>query len=515
MVLIACLIPAVMNAQAFMRYHMKDGSYNGFYTNCIDSIKHKKQKGNTESLIYTSDSCYHILISDINNITFEKASIEQNKINGYRIYNIVRPDESFKRIYADNRSISMLSRTGEFAANDTIVLKSAYNQLNLIICTNEEGEIIRLFNNEQIYFIDYETTEDAYIFNEETNGFSIKMTSKVQTKEENIFFQHLQEILKALYEKDSQFKTWSSMAQQHIEFFLHALNEIQTNQDLENAIIITEPTFQEDDEASVMASIEGIQGSPGHDAFILYVITVIKKGDEATKKIENKKSKQAEIYKRYYGRKYDINVSALPPNPEDVTTKTAILQGELHTTEIKRRGKAYFLLSSEKNDKKELTATEEQTDLEIFHLIANATGLTHNTRYNYSVIYKCNIYGLEFAYTSEDESFQTNIDLSGTWTLNIDGNEKARTLTLTEGGSVIETEDVDESFNGGSWVVQGNECTIRKMAVFGNTYVTFVLEGTFEGDNPTTITGSKYNENVNSVTGIPHKTNPIPFIMTK
>lgn len=65
MVVIVCLIPVVMNAQVFMRYHMKDGSYNGFYTNSIDSIKHATENGEIVQKVYIGENIKIIPVNDI------------------------------------------------------------------------------------------------------------------------------------------------------------------------------------------------------------------------------------------------------------------------------------------------------------------------------------------------------------------------------------------------------------------------------------------------------------------
>lgn len=610
LLLIALVMANTISAQKFIRYQMNDNTYNGFYTASIDSIKYVYENSGVETITYIDDLCYHIPITKIDSITFEGASTEKNEFDGYRIYEVSRPDEVFKKIYVDNRSVVMMSQTGEFSKNDTILIASTYNQFKYLICTDENGAIVRIFDEEELYFIDYGKNENIDIFTSNENIYSTQLTIPQETGI-YAFCQQLKEILTAINKKHMPLKGWSKAAKYSTEFILTLLQKAQKESIVKDKVLIIDETLKEEDEPGVIASTEEIQGSPSKDAFILYIVTVIKEGDETSKKLKEKnpKEKQVEAYRKYYNKKYDIKLSALPPDSKSITQTSAQLTGELYTTETTRRGKAYFLLSSENDKGKEIAATEESIKNNSYTLTAKADGLTANKEYIYTVTYKCKVQGLEFTYTSEKQSFKTlpleptattgeatnvkqesatvectyqnvpqgavcgvefwgrneqarkqstpsttdgsqsislfglrvstnysyrayleykgniyygpiksfttkPVDLSGTWTLNINEYGKARTLTLTEEGGVIESTEVSESFNGGIWTVQGNTCTISKTIVLGTAYVTFTLKGEFEGSDPNRITGIKYNENYNEVVG--SVTGPsTSFIMTR
>ena len=788
----------IMTAQKFMRYHMNDKSFNGFYTESIDSITYCVENGKIVSQTRIDDLVYNIVTEKVDSVIFEKSNIGRCETEGYRLYEINDANIPFNKIYSDNRSVMMASNAGTFAANDTILLASAFYRFEYLICTDEEGNIASVFDGEQLYFIHYNgKDEGSDVFNAAGESISLNLEQEESDVERGnkvrIFCSNVQRLLNAFEENNVEINGWSKIAKQSIAFFLNTIIRIQDNAELKDEILITDNCFEKDDEIGVTASLEEISGSPGDDAFILYIVTVKKKGEEAKKKLQEKnpKSKQAEAYKNYYGKKYGINLIALPPEIEEVQTNVT-LKGELHTTEITKRGKTYFLLSpaDESDKEKEIPAITENTEgKDDYILTATEKELKPDTEYTYFVIYKCKVNNLEFTYKSDKQTFKTGsptcstgecsnigvetatvkctyenvpqnatcgvalssnygtlnittdnkdgerdinlpnlkpstaysyyayieydgktvkgdvksfttltpacstgeyvyigvetatvrciyenvpqsavcgvalssdygmlnfttdnrdgehginlsnlkpstaysyyayieydgktvkgdvksfttltpacstgecvnvtdktatvrctyenvpqsatcgivlssdegtlnfatdykdgeydirlpnlkpstaysyyayigydgktikgnvqsfttkpVDLSGTWTLNIDGEDKVRTLILTEGGGVIETEDVNESFNGGSWTVQKNECSIRKTVVFGGsvtTYVTCVLDGTFDSGNLNTITGVKYNENVNSVTGIPHQTEPIPFVMNR
>lgn len=601
MVLIACLIPAVMNAQAFMRYHMKDGSYNGFYTNYIDSIKHVTENGEIVQKVYCGELVKTIPTNDIVDISFESATLNNGNAGEYKIGEF-EGNDNFKKAYVDNRASLIASKTGDFFANDTILLASAYNDFKCLLFTDENGRITRYFDGNNYLIFDNE--DDFFIVEPSTVSYSNSKNTRAPIKA----------IWNAIYKVLTNKKVKAG-----IDAFEMGHSYFAQNMEL----ISNNPEFRT--QRLWAASLSMISSLIDPLSYLSSVLVWANDGNETLQFIDDfyggvgssyrellnemyPNTETMEKYKQFYQDKYGINIFALPAT--NVQATSAILKGTISSADKLKKGNVYFKIWPMGSEfVKEIQVTPVEIVNNQYEVNAQATQLTPGTWYVYNLVYNCTVDGLHFTYSSEPKDFTTltptvitgdaenvtsssamvhceykdcdegicavaysaelngggteegmtvaqgdgqqsisltglhpnttytyqavvqygeksfygesktfttdPISLAGTWTLNIDGNEKARTLTLTEGGSVIETEDVDESFNGGSWVVQGNECTIRKMAVFGNTYVTFVLEGTFEGDNPTTITGSKYNENVNSVTGIPHKTNPIPFIMTK
>lgn len=74
-------------AQSFMRYHMHDGSFNGFYTNCIDSISHVIENGEAVSKVYSGKSCRTIPIKNISDISFESSTLDSGNAGEYQILN--------------------------------------------------------------------------------------------------------------------------------------------------------------------------------------------------------------------------------------------------------------------------------------------------------------------------------------------------------------------------------------------------------------------------------------------
>lgn len=50
-----------LNGQSFMRYKMNNGTYNGFYTNAVDSIAHVTENGTVVQKVYSGEMVRTIL----------------------------------------------------------------------------------------------------------------------------------------------------------------------------------------------------------------------------------------------------------------------------------------------------------------------------------------------------------------------------------------------------------------------------------------------------------------------
>ena len=283
----------IMTAQKFMRYHMNDKSFNGFYTESIDSITYCVENGKIVSQTCIDDLVYNIVTEKVDSIIFEKSNIGRGETEGYRLYEINDANTPFNKIYSDNRSVMMASNAGTFAANDTILLASAFYRFEYLICTDEEGNIASVFDGEQLYFIHYNgKDEGSDVFNAVGESISLNLEQEESDVERGnkvrIFCSNVQRLLNAFEENNVEINGWSKIAKQSIAFFLNTIIRIQDNAELKDEILITDNCFEKDDEIGVTASLEEISGSPGDDAFILYIVTVKKKGEEAKKKLQEK-----------------------------------------------------------------------------------------------------------------------------------------------------------------------------------------------------------------------------------
>ena len=65
----ALFVTSNICGQAYMRYKMKDGSFNGFYTDCIDSISHIKENGVFVQKVYSGAITKTIPVDNIIDIS--------------------------------------------------------------------------------------------------------------------------------------------------------------------------------------------------------------------------------------------------------------------------------------------------------------------------------------------------------------------------------------------------------------------------------------------------------------
>lgn len=599
MVVIVCLIPVVMNAQVFMRYHMKDGSYNGFYTNSIDSIKHATENGEIVQKVYIGENIKIIPVNDIIDISFESALLNNGDAGEYKIGEF-EGNDNFRKAYVDNRASLIASKTGGFFANDTILLASAYNDFKCLLFTNENGRITRYFDGNNYLIFDDE--DDFFIVDTPTVSYSKNTRAPIKA------------IWNAIYKVLTNKKVQDALENTETGLSLLAQNMdlITNNPELHSQRLwvaslsmiasLLDP-FSYLSSVLVWAS-DGNEGLQFFDEFYDGI-------DSSYRELLNEMSPDAETmekYKQFYQDKYGINIFALPAT--NVQATSAILKGTISSGDKLKKGNVYFKIWPMGSEiVKEIQVTPVEIVNNQYEVNAQVTQLIPGTWYVYNLVYDCTVDGLHFTYSSEAKDFTTltptvitgdaenvtsssamlhceyndcdegicavaysaklngggteegmivaqgdgpqsisltglhpntnytyqavvqygeksfygesktfttkPISLVGTWTLNIDGENKARTLTLTEEGGVIELEDVNESFNGGGWRVQDNKCIISRLIYMPSAYTTIVLDGTFDSNNPNTITGLKYNRVSNINTGVTSIIGEKNFIMTR
>lgn len=93
---------SVSDAQKFLRYHMNNNTYNGFYTENIESIIHDYRNGVATAIVQTSIKNHDIYIDNIDSIAIEDVNLTNGNINQYRIY-------EFNYNEGDIRKISLAS----------------------------------------------------------------------------------------------------------------------------------------------------------------------------------------------------------------------------------------------------------------------------------------------------------------------------------------------------------------------------------------------------------------------
>ena len=144
-------ICSALQAQKYLRYTMKDGSFNGFYSECVDSILHGLEDGIQKSFVFSSGMKYSIPADNILSVEMENAIPNIDDYGEYRLYELTCDDERIKKIYVDNRATLCASTSGEFGANDTILVASVYSGIEMLIITDSEGRFKKLFVDDVLF----------------------------------------------------------------------------------------------------------------------------------------------------------------------------------------------------------------------------------------------------------------------------------------------------------------------------------------------------------------------------
>ena len=430
LILICNLLTTVLmtGAQRYMRYHMNDNTFNGFYTNYVDSILH----GTEFSQVYANGQVYEILLENVDSITFEGTDIvtdADDMVGRFRIYEYeVSPTDSmyniYKKAYFDNRALLMTSKTGEFGANDTIIIHSEFYDCDLLLLTNDDGNISRVFNGEYLLDILYQedgdytvnlldSSCDSILMSEEfsldvfekysiTRGWikktfreAIKGLKKVMTHKS---FEKFRNKMKGTFLEESAFKT--------IEVVLDALSEIETNPELKNEKIVL-------DFIQVGADITGIGFTAIGGALTggqLWAALGVEIGlfSADFEELYNDifpSTETLEKYKKFYADKYLIKVHA--EEAVNISDVTATLDGTLWVKDGINGIVFFHIEKVSGNEGWDIMSIVIPITDYLNKLSANIIDLEPNTEYKYFIKYVCEIDGMEFIYESDVKWFTT------------------------------------------------------------------------------------------------------------
>lgn len=123
---------------------MSDGSYNGFYTDVVDSIKFDQENGSSVQKVFAKKRIYTIPVDKIDSVTIERARFSDGDVGDYRFCECDLQESAFRKIFIDNRAYAFASKTGEFFANDTILITSIYNDIRLLLITDNNGRVYKM-----------------------------------------------------------------------------------------------------------------------------------------------------------------------------------------------------------------------------------------------------------------------------------------------------------------------------------------------------------------------------------
>lgn len=404
---IISLIATGLYGQSFMRYKMKDGSFNGFYTNYVDSISHTVENGTAVQKVYSGENVRIIPIEDIEDISFESAALNPDEYAGeYRLYELDAADQEFKKILVDNRAFCMASKNGDFGANDTVFVVSVYNDVHTIFFTDSDGRVTRYFDGENYLLLDYKNdgtvdvvdfTEDGAVTIKKKKAALNRRRTLGYYKKEWICFKTLAE-----FKKDQTF----SKRIDAILMFTDILANIDSDPELHNQRVIKGWLDIAGDLVGIGASVGTIAPSGGLTSYLvgLQVANLCLDGLNLWREIFPDAETMAK-YKAFYADKYGINVSTLPA--VEVKATSARLKG-LISNRDGMRGYLFFCLDCQKNESYfEIAPASYEKENGIYQAEAEVSALTPDEIYRYWLAYQCKVDGLDFRYLAECEVFTT------------------------------------------------------------------------------------------------------------
>lgn len=425
LILTFCLLAtvALAGAQRYMRYQMNDGSFNGFYTDCIDSIVHTTE----HTQVWTFGECHEIPLANIDTITFEGVDLRtdaDDMVGRYRIYEYeVSPTDSiysvYKKAYFDNRALLMTSKTGEFGANDTIMIHSEFYGGSLLMFTDDGGNICRVFDGE--YMLDIITHEDGsstvHLFGESSDTILATLELPVDLFEKYSYTRavsvsSLQKALKGFVRKFNEDivpqlkpylkeKAATTLLINGAEWLSEALTDIESDPNYRNKVIVIDGVQVVGDLAGIGLTALGGALTGGALWAALGIETGMLMADFHELMTDCLPSNEVEEnYKKYYEQEYGLMLYTQPA--VDVTETSATLNGNVYTADgIK--GNVSFRLWDYKGDDVEIDATITGSDSNYkYSFSAQVENLEPDTEYVYWVQYTCTINGITFYYFSDD-----------------------------------------------------------------------------------------------------------------
>lgn len=404
-------------AQKFMHYYMNDHTFQGFYTESIDSIKHSVEDGKLQILNYIGDECIRIPAEKVDSIVFEGANPATGDLDGYRIYELDNTEEGFKKAYVDNRANVIMSKTGQFAENDTIVFTSAYCGYKYLFITNENGDIARLFDGKNLLCFDYDNEDGKInVFGSVTTTLDndVADSGKTRAAGKSSFFKNCQDIIVDKLKKnkdviDAGLDCGSAWTDCSISCFLQSMEEVRNNPENHNQLLIVNGLFLAKDLIGIATSLATLPlAGPVSAIKFLVDLTALMMDFKGLLEQMFPSHEQMEIYKEYYRNKYQISLQTLPA--ENVTYESAKLKG-ICSLGGELKGRLYFQygILTELNDKHQVDAiyAVNSTNTHSYDLYTFVQGLKDGMTYAYSPRYECKVDGLSLVFDAESKFFTT------------------------------------------------------------------------------------------------------------
>lgn len=391
-------------AQKFLRYQMNNDTYNGFYTNCIESIIHDYKDGRATTFVKSSNRTHEILVEDINDIIIEDASITNSDLGEYRIYEFNYEEGDVKKIYVDNRACLFASHKGDFGANDTILYSSAFNEVSWIFFTDGQGRIKRFFDGNRLFYFDYDNDSEFTILDLSTNESKHYSAVKKRKGIKGYRAPSISFFSKIINNEFISFLGDVSLNQlgNNVSNFAQNINNVANNPELHNQYLIVDGLFIAGDIIGIGASILGEAPTLGWSTAGL-ALSTYSLMNNCTNLINHlwPDSEQMNRYKEYYRNKYSITVKTI--DPENVRSNKADLRGTFMSYNGVK-GNLYFTISklanTEMGDK--IAGSLVARNSNSYIVKGSATNLKPGTNYFYMLWYECDIDGLHFTYSADN-----------------------------------------------------------------------------------------------------------------
>lgn len=396
---------SVSDAQKFLRYHMNNNTYNGFYTENIESIIHDYRNGVATAIVQTSIKNHDIYIDNIDSIAIEDVNLTNGNINQYRIYEFNYNEGDIRKIYVDNRASLFASHNGDFGANDTILFSSAYNDIAWLFYTDSQGRIKKFFDGNRLLFFDYDSNNDLTILDLSTSiskNYSINNANGAKMVRALSIPSFFRNLANNAGFRDFLVGVGLNSANTIASNFAQAINDIGNNPELHNQNFFVDGLSIAGDLVGIGASLLAEAPSLGWSTAGIIVSTGFLMND--LNNLFNHiwpDSEQMNRYKEYYRNKYGITVKTI--NPENVKSNKADLRGTLMSFNG-LNGNLYFtiskLASTEIGDR--IAGFPDALTSNSYMVKGSATNLKPGSNYFYMLWYECEIDGLHFTYSSDN-----------------------------------------------------------------------------------------------------------------
>lgn len=515
-IIVFLILCTTLQAQKYLRYDMEDGSFNGFYTERVDSILHDVEDGIMKSFVYSNDVRHVIPVDDIKGIGIENVVPSKEDYGKYRLYEINSEDLGVKKIFVDNRASLIASTNGEFGANDTILFSSAYNDAALLMTTDSIGRIKKIFDQNILLFFDYdaELGNEAIIITEGRHEvipieYSEPTVSKTRIAGASALtkvadFIRKNKLLSELFVRergnipDFLESAISNDIDQFLEYLM-VLSEVESNPEMRNQCLIVDALTIAGDLAAIVTSIAAIPVSGGASTVSLAIASYdLIKNLETIRDRLFPDEEQMRVYHDYYKNKYGLSIETLPAT--DVTKTSATLNGSI-TSQKLLAGNLYF---SVENRSKTYPANRAPVSDGLWNLSAELKDLESGKKYSFEAGYAIKVDGLDLVFTGGKQSFVSKSDIpniTGVWLCKDYQDGKLvgeATFELKEDKTVIKYDEsgsgAEPGINTGYWSINDEgtfSVEFSKSTFSGAHWKSY--GGTFDNlSSPTKIEGKAF-----------------------